>query len=100
MNTSTTRAACVLLFAVCAAMPARAEPGSTTGLPLSAPRAGVRVDLGAVLDFCRVDVEGVTVLAVTPGGAAERLGLLAGDRIVSAKGRLLSDGGRRSAVLA
>jgi len=60
----------------------------------------VRVDLGAVLDFCRVDVEGVTVLAVTPGGAAERLGLLAGDRIVSANGRRLSAGKRPSALLA
>lgn len=101
MNTSTIRAACVLLFAVCTAMPARAAAGSAAPTPLPALQAaGVPFDLGAVIDFRRVGVQGVTVLAITPGGAAERLGLLAGDRIVSANGRQLSTGNRPSAALA
>lgn len=49
--------------------------------------------LDAVLDTRAQQSEGIPVLAVTPGGAAERMGLVAGDRIVSINGASLTGGG-------
>lgn len=46
--------------------------------------------LDAVLDTRAKHAEGIPVLAVTPGGAAERMGLAAGDRIVSFNGTALA----------
>jgi len=93
--------ACVLLLAGAACTPAGATMPATTApaVLLSAAQDGA-LDLGAVIDFRRVDVEGVTVLAVTPGGLGERLGLRAGDRIVAANGQSLAATNRPSSVLA
>ena len=66
---------------------------------LTAARSGA-ADLGIVVDVRRVGVDGLRVLAVTPGGAGERLGLRPGDRIVAANGRRLSEGGSPSDTLA
>lgn len=45
-----------------------------------------RFELGAVLDVRAASPEGVAVLAITPGGAAERIGLKAGDRVLAING--------------
>jgi hypothetical protein len=53
-------------------------------LSLSAP-VSQQVDFGAILDVRhRADADtGLPVLAVTPGGSADRLGLRAGDRVIA-----------------
>jgi len=92
---------CALLLAGAACTSTGAATPATTAptVPLSAARDGA-LDLGAVIDFRRVNVEGVTVLAVTPGGLGERLGLRPGDRIVAANGQSLVATNRPSSVLA
>jgi membrane-associated protease RseP (regulator of RpoE activity) len=47
----------------------------------------VRHELGAVVDVRTPDSAGLPVLAVTPGGAADRLGVLPGDRLLAINGR-------------
>ena len=49
--------------------------------------ARVRYELGAVVDVRNASASGLPVLAVTPGSAASRLGLRAGDRLLSINGR-------------
>lgn len=46
--------------------------------------------LDAVVDTREVRPDGLPVLALTPGGAAERMGLATGDRIVSINGTALA----------
>ena len=65
----------------------------------AAAQAPVRWDLDAVLDTRTPQPGGIPVLAVTPGGAGERMGLAAGDRIVSINGTPLADGGRPQQAL-
>lgn len=55
---------------------------SDTPLTVAAP-AQVRYELGAVVD---AGAAGATVMAITPGGAAERLKLQPGDRLVAING--------------
>lgn len=45
-----------------------------------------RFELGAVLDVRAASADGVAVLAITPGGAAERIGLKPGDRVLAING--------------
>jgi membrane-associated protease RseP (regulator of RpoE activity) len=45
-----------------------------------------RFELGAVLDLRSTAPEGLIVLALTPGGAGERMGLMVGDQIVEING--------------
>ena len=52
----------------------------------------VRHELGAVLDLAAAGAAGAAVLAVTPGGAAERAGLRSGDRVLALNGRRLQAG--------
>lgn len=47
-------------------------------------------ELGAVTDVRRTDDQGIAVLAVTPGGAAERIGLRVNDRLRAINGRTLA----------
>lgn len=58
-----------------------------------------RYELGAVVDVRRPHVDGVTVLAITPGGAADRMQLRVGDRLVAINGRRLDEGLEPSATL-
>lgn len=94
------RIACVLLAAGLACTPANATAAMTA--PFAAPgvAGSAAVALGAVIDFRRTGVDGVTVLAITPGGLGERLGLRPGDRIVAANGHRLSGSNRPSSALA
>lgn len=55
--------------------------------------------LDAVVDVRRPDVEGIAVLAITPGGTADRMGMQVGDRVLSVNGRSLTDTLQPSAVL-
>lgn len=86
---------CVLVVGIATALPdpARAQATSGGGTPQTAQTRmpGGQYDLGVVTDIRRVNVEGVTILAVTPGGAADRMALLAGDRLVAVNGRRLDD---------
>lgn len=64
------------------------EDGTPLEIAMS-PRQ--RWELGAVLDLA-AEGPGLPVLAVTPGGAAARLGVAVGDRIKTINGRELGDG--------
>lgn len=57
----------------------------------------VRHDLGAVIDLALVE-GGAPVLAVTPGGTAERIGLQAGDRLLALNQVRLGEGMTGSAL--
>lgn len=69
----------------------------TLQMATSANRA--RYVLGAVVDVRRANVKGVTVLAITPGGAASRIGLQAGDQLRVVNGQRLDDTLTPSSVL-
>lgn len=60
--------------------------------------ARLRYELGAVVDVRQPDRAGLPVLAVTPNGAGQRLGLNVGDRIRAINGRRL-DGSAAPAPL-
>jgi membrane-associated protease RseP (regulator of RpoE activity) len=61
-------------------------------VPAAAQIAATRgdVELGAVVDVRRADPGGLRVMAVTPGGAADRIGLRAGDRLQTLNGQRLA----------
>lgn len=63
-------------------------------LALAAPAAAAqqpsRWSLDAIVDSRGSDANGLPVLAVTPGGAAQRMGIAAGDRILAINGRPLA----------
>jgi hypothetical protein len=48
-------------------------------------------NLGVLVDSSRNDRDGVHVLAITPGGAAEKMGVRSGDVLVAVNGRSLAD---------
>ncbi|MDN5780429.1 MAG: PDZ domain-containing protein [Luteimonas sp.] len=66
-------------------------------LTISRP-ARVRYELGAVVDVRKPDPRGLEVLAITPDGAAARMGLKAGDRLLAINDRRL-DGATAANVL-
>ena len=76
-----------LLFAACLLLAASFDLGAAT--PAG---EGGRWSLGAVVDVRAADARGAQVLAVTPGGAAERLGVQPGDRLLAVNGRALDAG--------
>lgn len=58
------------------------------GVPITIERpAQTRHELGAVVDVRAGGADGLPVLAVSPGGAAERIGLKAGDRLLALNAR-------------
>jgi hypothetical protein len=74
------------------------------GLLLLAPAAAQAQsapahELGAVIDTRHSHARGPEVLAVTPGGAAQAMGLLPGDRVQSINGISLRDEGNLAARL-
>ena len=58
-----------------------------------------QAELGAVMDTRYAHPNGPEVLAITPGGSAEALGLRAGDRLLSVNGVSLRDEGNLDARL-
>ena len=92
-----------LLF--CASLPAAAQTDAAgSAYPLAALQAtatpvSARYELGAVVDVRQANRNGVTILAITPGGAADRIGLRAGDQLRSVNGRRLDNNPRPSSTL-
>jgi hypothetical protein len=68
--------------------------------PLTIARpAQVRYELGAVVDVRKPDPRGIEVLAITPDGAAARMGLKAGDRLMAINDRRLDGDAAPAGVL-
>jgi len=81
-----------------AVMASAATPPVLAAAALQSGQA--RYLLGAVVDVRRANVSGVTLLAVTPGGAADRIGLLPGDQLLAVNGQRLDNTLTPSSVLA
>ncbi len=71
---------------------------STASLPLMLAGAQSSA-LDAVIDVRRPETRGIAVLAVTPGGNADRMGMRVGDRLLSVNGRSLTDTLEPNAVM-
>jgi hypothetical protein len=67
-------------------------------LDIDAPAQQVS-NLGVLVDSARKDRDGVHVLAITPGGAAEQMGMRSGDVLVAVNGRSLADSDSAAALL-
>ena len=67
-------------------------------LDIDAPAQQVS-NLGVLVDSSRKDRDGVHVLAITPGGAAEKMGVRSGDVLVAVNGRSLAESDSASALL-
>ena len=65
-------------------------PPQQISLDVDSPAQRVS-NLGVLVDSAQARGDGVHVLAVTPGGAAERMGLRAGDVLVGVNGNSLAD---------
>lgn len=64
---------------------------ATTALQSGPATGQARYELGAVVDVRQASANGATLLALTPGGAADRMGLQAGDRLRAINGHRLDD---------
>src|SRR5690554_6188755 len=74
------------------------------GLVLLTPGAFAQAEsprwtLDAIVDTRASRAEGIRVLATTPGGAAEAIGIMAGDRLLSINGMSLADAQRPQRTL-
>lgn len=58
--------------------------------PLAHAQDGAGWGFDAVLDSRSAHRDGLPVLAVTPGGSAERMGIAVGDRVLAINGRVLT----------
>jgi len=56
-------------------------------------------NLGVLVDSARKDRDGVHVLAITPGGAAQKMGVRSGDVLVAVNGRSLAESDAAAALL-
>lgn len=79
------------------ATPCMADPRGEAVADSAATHA---YELGAVVDVRRASPLGLRVMAVTPGGAADRVGLRAGDMLQSVNGHRLDGDGRPAPALA
>lgn len=77
------------------------QPPELAGIALQASSSSgqSRYELGAVVDVRRASVNGVTILAITPGGAADRMGLQTGDQLRVVNGRRLDGTTKPSSTL-
>lgn len=84
-----------------AGVSAAASLSLSSPIPAVAATAGAsaRWDLGLVVDGRRAGETGVLVLAVAPAGAAERMGVRVGDRLVAVNGRSLAGAQAPNALL-
>lgn len=79
-------------------------PRLLLGLALLTPWAIAQAEspdwsLDAIIDTRASRAEGIRVLATTPGGAAEAIGIMAGDRLLSINGMSLADAQRPQRTL-
>ncbi|MET1162918.1 MAG: PDZ domain-containing protein [Pseudoxanthomonas sp.] len=72
----------------------------TSALHSDSQERDARYELGAVIDVRQPSPDGLTVLAITPGGAAERLGMRRGDRLRAINGHRLDGVAKPSTALA
>lgn len=82
---------------------ARAHQSADSSAGITKPEASqheAHYGLGAVVDVRQPNPNGLTILAVTPGGAADRLGLRSGDQLRVLNGRRLDGAARPSSSLA
>lgn len=96
--------ACLLFCTGLAAASSVGATGSPAPLVAGALQAtagdtATRYELAAVVDVRQAGRNGVEILAVTPGGAADRMGLRAGDRLHSVNGRRLVDNPKPATTL-
>ena len=95
----------VLLLGACLCTAARANAAQPAGLLAAdtlqgaASSSKARYELGAVVDVRQADRNGIAILAITPGGAADRMGLQAGDRLLAVNGRRLDNASKPSSTL-
>jgi len=75
-----------------------AAPPHEIRLDIDAPAQRVS-NLGLLVDSARDDRDGVHVLAITPGGAAEKMGLRSGDVLVAVNGAALANTDGAAAAL-
>lgn len=64
---------------------------AATAFQSGAASNGARYELGAVVDARQANANGAALLAITPGGAADRMGLQTGDRLRAINGHRLDD---------
>ena len=94
-----------LLLGTCLYLATQANAAQPAGLlAANALQAGTssstaRYELGAVVDVRQANRNGIALLAVTPGGAADRMGLQAGDRLLAINGRRLDGATKPSSAL-
>ena len=94
--------ACMLMIAGLV-QPVQAATGTVSNpllaLQSSAASGQPRYALGAVVDARNANSNGMTVLAVTPDAAADRIGLRAGDQLRAINGYRLDDAPRPASTL-
>lgn len=94
-----------LLLGICLCMAAQASAAqpadllAANALQAIAASSTARYELGAVVDVRQADRNGLAILAVTPGGAADRIGLRVGDRLLAINGHRLDGASRPSSAL-
>ena len=76
------------------------DTGAASASRPEGSREEARYELGAVVDVRQPNPNGLTILAITPGGAADRLGLRGGDQLRAVNGRRLDGAPRPSSALA
>ena len=72
---------------------------AANALQVSASSSTARYELGAVVDVRQANRNGIAVLAITPGGTADRMGLQVGDRLLAINGRRLDGASKPSSTL-
>lgn len=75
-----------------------ASPPHEIRLDIDTPAQRVS-NLGLLVDSARADRDGVHVLAITPGGAAEKMGVRSGDVLVAVNGTALANTDGAAAAL-
>lgn len=94
-----------LLLGICVCMATQAGAAQPAGslaadaLQVGASSSTASYELGAVVDVRQANRNGIAILAVTPGGAADRMGLRAGDRLLAVNGRRLDGTPKPSSTL-
>lgn len=86
---------CMPTSGTAAPLPASSAPGTVLAIAATA-----RWELGLVLDGRRTGDRGVIVMAVSPGSAAERMGVQVGDRLLAVNGRALAGASSPNALVA
>lgn len=93
-----------LLLGICLCMSGQtkaAQPANLLAIQAlqAAASDATHYELGAVVDARQANGRGIAILVVTPGGAADRMGLRANDRLLAINGRRLDNTSTPSTTL-